>query len=287
MIRRAAPRGAKSPAQWLLISQQEHARLSHELAAAWGNERVAPLLCSATDPAAPLAGVRAEFLRAVLHHDDGWADWWASPGIDPEHGRPYSFTEMPPDDAQRIWSASIDICRAIGPLAGWVVASHFSRLQSKVDEDYEQWRPWLARVDALRADWLREWLDASTQHTPILAENCLEWLQALDWMSLWFCCLCPSRDEPMEQAEPLIVGGVAPLVGVHFTPARETTGEPSKPIGSGWVDVDPWPFKAAELVLTAEAVSVSAERRWNSASDLRKQQSPCRLAWRLAPRVQG
>src|SRR6056297_2161123 len=105
MIRRDVPLGSDAKA-WLCITQPEHARLSYVLASAWRGFL----------PNAP-ADVREELLTAILHHDDGWAAWEADPKIDPEHGRPYGFTEMPPHDAQSLWSASIDACESIGPLA--------------------------------------------------------------------------------------------------------------------------------------------------------------------------
>ncbi|MEO1497003.1 MAG: DUF3891 family protein [Planctomycetota bacterium] len=263
MIRRNHPMGAAAPEAYLLIPQQEHARLSYELAAAWGNDRVQPLVCSPREPEHPLAGARQEFLAAMLHHDDGWAEWWDNPGIDPEHNRPYSFTEMPPPDAQRLWSASIDLCREIGPLAGWVVASHFLWLQSKQDDDYHEWRPWLAGVDAERGGWLDEWLAASLAHTPDLADQCLQWLQAFDWMSLWLCCKCPAAGEPPIELEPLRVGGSDRLPAVTFTPGAEIT-------------VDPWPFASELLELETEVGRMSLPRDGASKSD--------RLRWRLSPK---
>lgn len=227
MIRRDDPVGADPPQRYLLIPQQEHARISYELAAAWGSDRVAPLVCPADEPTHPLAAVRTEFLAAVLHHDDGWAAWWENPGIDPVHNRPYSFTEMAPADAQRLWRASIDICRDIGPLAGWVVASHFSWLQSKADDDYAEWESWLAEVDAERAPWLEEWLAQSDRHTKDLADQCLAWLQAFDWMSLWLCCKCPATNESAVAIEPLKVGANDRLAEVVFTPdGRELSVKP-------------------------------------------------------------
>ncbi|MBW3541246.1 MAG: DUF3891 family protein [Planctomycetes bacterium] len=108
MIRRDAD------GQWLLISQVEHARLAGELAAVWGNEDVAAL---------PMPHA---LVPAVIRHDVGWQTWEARPTIEAAHGRPRSFTEMPMNEACRIWSRSIDCCASIDPalqLRHWLLVS--------------------------------------------------------------------------------------------------------------------------------------------------------------------
>lgn len=269
MIRRASPLGASTPDRWALIPQQAHARLSHKLAEAWGRGPFEPLLRRMPD-------ARREFLAAMLHHDDGWSDWWDAPGIDPEEGRPYAFTEMPPADAQRLWSASIDACREEGPLAGWVVAAHFSALQSKRDEDWAEWRPWIEAVDRRRAGWLADWLAASEAHTEAVAERCLAWLQAFDWMSLWLCCRCPADGEAAPDGSAVLA----------FDDDNET-GWPAfafRPSGAdGPVVVDPWPFASEALTLSTEAALVSADRRYASPEELMAAGSDTTLRWRLEP----
>lgn len=268
MIRRDWPLGADQPQRWVLIPQTEHARLSGELARAWGSGAAPPIVCPADEPGHPLAGVRDEFLAAALHHDDGWLGWSDAPAIDPEHGRPVGFTEMPPPEAQRIWSESIDACRAIGPLAGWVVAAHFSALQSKRDDDYHLWVDWLAEVDARREGWLAEWLGSSEHHTPGLADRCLAWLQSLDWISLWLCCVCPVLPKDAAPHKPLLVGGdQTGWPEVAFTPQGDT------------IRVSPWPFAAAGLTLSVAARSVPAQpTRPGEPAD----EQPAPITWRLA-----
>lgn len=91
MIRR------ESEKSWVLISQVDHAVISAEVAAAWGNDAVHAL---------PL---RNELLRAIRLHDDGWPSWEAWPSVDPKTGVPRDFTEMPMAEAAAIWSRSIDV----------------------------------------------------------------------------------------------------------------------------------------------------------------------------------
>lgn len=273
MIRRGQPLGDDAPRRWVLIPQSEHARLSHELAATWGGATVEPLFCEAHADKDPLAPARREFLAAALRHDDGWREWWANPAIDPEHGRPYAFTEMPPADAQRLWSASIEACREEGPLAGWVVASHFSALQSKRDHDWPEWRPWIERVDRERAAWLEEWVDLAVPHTVELANRTLAWLQAFDWMSLWLCCRCPAEGDAEVAAPPVLeLDGATP----GWSPTRWSA------LGrSGRVVVAPWPFTTPSLELAVSARAVAAEHRYANADELFAEAEPRELRWRL------
>lgn len=287
MIRRDWPLGKEKPENWLLIKQTVHARLSLELAQAWGGAAVPPVFCADDELDHPLAPSRQEFLQAVLHHDDGWQEWGEQPHIDPKRHRPYGFTEMPTVDSQRIWSDSIRQCVELGPLAGWVVASHFSALQSKLDDDYTAWIDWLRPVDAERAGWLAEWIAQSDSHTEPLAQQSLGWLQAFDWMSLWLCCQCPVAAADA-LCEPLVVGGdsLGGMTGwseITFTPLVARTAE-------DWqqVRVSPWPFAVEQVLLEAEADLVPA-RHYETAADssvtegLAGKAMATRVGWLLVP----
>lgn len=185
MIRRnlASVRGE---ACWALISQIEHARLSGVLA-----RRLTTLQGSADD--------RRQTLAAIDRHDNGWADYDARPMLD-EQGRPRSFMEMPLDDSLAIWTASVDQAEAIGPLAGWLVAGHFARLLGHSDRLAEaasasRWQQTMARR---RDQWQSEW-----GGEPATAEKALDWLQALDAVSLWICGQCAAAgDRSDSSSEP-------------------------------------------------------------------------------------
>lgn len=93
MIRRDTEAG------WILISQVDHAHLAAEIAGVWGNDRITHL---------PEIDC---LLPAIRDHDDGWQEWERLPDIHPESHFPRNFTEMPPEDATRIWTRSIELCR--------------------------------------------------------------------------------------------------------------------------------------------------------------------------------
>lgn len=264
MIRRNVPLGDHAegvPHDWLLVSQIEHARLSHTLAAAWRG-----LLPAASDAA------REEFLAAVLHHDDGWDDWRTAPKLDPKHGRPYGFTEMPSDEGQAIWAKSIDACEAIGPLAGWVVASHFIQLQSKRDDDFPEWAAWLGEQDRRRAAWLDAWTSRHPANTQAVAEECLFLLREFDWLSLWLCCRAPidARDpvEAMELGSWQGAGGSPGFGPFTLSPKGAV------------IELNPWPFATPTLDLVVNAQRCPAAV-YQSARELNAVAT--RAAWRLAP----
>lgn len=257
MIRRDLPRGAEPPKRWLLISQPDHAKLSFELAQAWASdERELP------------PELRQEFLEAVLHHDDGWLEWsWQ---IDPAEQRFYSFTEMPTDQTERIWTDSINACRRRGVLAGWVVASHFVALGERHDEGERS--DWLATTETLRGEWLAEWLAKSATHTIELADRCLAQLQAFDWMSLWLCCQCPAQSGD-RLIEPLRIGDDATgWPAINFTPRVAADG-------AFQVEVSPWPFQPSSLELRVTAASIPVDNYDSQA--FKSQAEPINLAWQL------
>ena len=274
MIRRDWPLGVEASSHWLLIGQPEHALLSWEMARVWGGEGIAPIVCPHDEADHPLADVRRELLLAIQEHDAGWAGYLDHPAMDPEKGRPYNFMKMPPAVVQPMWSDSITACRELGPMAGWAVASHFSALQSKLDDDYHLWKPWLAKVDVDRAEWLAEWLAASPHHTRDVATQCLAWLQAFDWMSLWFCCYSPAEGETTDQKiEPMSLDtlpGQQGSVRFQFHPKRNV------------VQISPWPFVVSELKLRAPVLKVPVGN-YASVEELLEQAVNAEVIWRLVP----
>jgi hypothetical protein len=227
----------KGQADWLLISQVDHARLSGELAEHW---------CGVTAQAGsallPLVA-REELLPAIYHHDDGWADWEQAPQVDFQTGRPLTFTEMPLPLALQIWRGSIARALQIGPLAAWVVASHFTALLGRSHEAQQPLAvAWLGEFELLRNYWLRTWATAHpAQHTLEQAETALHQLQLFDLLSLWLCMA--ERTEAHELATP----GEAPLT---LTPLPH----------SDLITMRPWPLavKELELSVTGRLVPVRA-----------------------------
>ena len=226
MIRRDVIRPGR-PDCWMLISQVAHARLSYELAREWQQGGVAPL-----EP-------RDEVLQAVLHHDDGWAEWERSPDVDSKLGRPLSFLEMPIDEAVDIWWRSIAVAQSVGPVAAYLVSAHFSALVERAHDAHLANPHWLELVDSflqrqarMRGQWLSAWqsearTDLDDVEAHYLAQRGLKQLQLFDALSLWFCMA--ERSEPVTFDTP----DGPPITWNPVSPAEVT--------------VDPWPWPRPEL----------------------------------------
>ncbi len=117
MIRRDALTADSSPG-WILIPQIAHAHLAGDLADAWHFDRFDEMAL-------------ADLRYAARHHDDGWAVWDESPGVD--RGLPVNFDEMRLADSLSIWERSIEISTIQAPPAGYLVAGHFGRLLARFD----------------------------------------------------------------------------------------------------------------------------------------------------------
>ena len=271
MLRRQLPL-SESADRWLLISQVEHARLSFDLARAWGREELAPVV----DVAEAGAAVRDEWLEAVYHHDDGWGSWEADPPIDPAEGRPYSFLDTPRDESLAIWRDSIHLARREGPLAGWCVAQHFmALLSSSQDAELPLARDWLAEMEQLSGEWLGGWLESHAHQGSEVAQRCLRGLQWFDWLSLWFCLECPGASEDAEVTFQEAATTWANESTVRFLPAAtQARGEPRR------VVVTPWPFATDELRVGVLGYALPV-RRYQAHDELIERRVPYPLSWHL------
>ncbi len=272
MIRRDI-RLADGSAEWMLISQIEHARISAELA----SQCVSCFGANATLTTLP--AVRDEVLEAILHHDDGWAEWEKCPRLDPKHGRPLAFTEIGPAEATAVWTRSIDAAEAIGPLAAWIVAGHFLRLAKHSDamQTNPQIAAWREQSAARRAVWLDAWQSADpVLHTRALAGEALQWLWTFDEVSLWLCCTCSRAGHAIPCApEPFCAGRGTPIemellaVGVELATAV------------------PWRLAVREIKVAAAGQVVPAAP-FGSPAELLASAAPRKLRWLLIPaRIHG
>lgn len=247
---------------WLLIDQIEHARLAGTLAQHWQLGQILP------------ERVRAEWLQAVLHHDDGWASWDAQPGVDPRNGRPINFNEMPTAESTAIWRRSI--AAACGPLAEYAVAGHFRALLLRFDS----WRKadanarqageqFLQFADATLATALAAWQSPAEGLTVHVAERALHLLQFFDALSLWLCC--EPRVAPQTFAPPR-------LTAVVFDPVHDSARGADQP---SVFAARPWPFavKDLELSLTAWSIPAFPDARFRLENTNTSRRLP--LTWQL------
>jgi len=280
MIRRDVWLTDGSPA-WALISQIEHARISASLAShclpsfSSTPERAGSSPTPANHAQHPLP---QEILTAIERHDDGWAEWERSPRLDPQLGRPLSFTELDAAEAVAIWDKSIDAAAEIGALAATMVAGHFLRLLAhsdhlRRDAPCDAWR---RRTADRRDAWLDQWqaLDPA-RHTPAVAAEALQWLWTFDEISLWLCLNCPAAGESDRTPAATYLAGRATNLEMKLSAAA----------GQGGVALArPWRFDAASIDVGVAGL-VAPARRYASSQQLLAAARPCRLDWRLSNEV--
>jgi hypothetical protein len=259
MIRRDI-RLADGAAGWMLISQIEHARVSAELAAQCTVDLYAAL--------------RDEVLAAIRHHDDGWAAWERNPRLDPERGKPLSFTEIEPAEAIAIWNGSIAAAEsAAGALAAWLVAGHFMRLVERSEDARAapDLLAWQEQTAARRAAWLATWRARDLQMSlATAAEAALQWVWTFDEVSLWLCCTCqPDRPIPCAP-EPYRAGQGTPLE-MELNPSAD-----------GAATITPWRFGPDPVAVAIDGCTVPVAR-YRTAEELWAAAVPQRITWRLAP----
>lgn len=94
---------------FLLVEQHEHAVVSGVFARHWAGE-IRP---------------RDAVLHAVANHDVGWKELDAEVRWNPATGRPYSFTDYPPEPKFRAYTRGLDLVEGQNPYAGYLCSRHY------------------------------------------------------------------------------------------------------------------------------------------------------------------
>ncbi len=212
----------------ILIAQTDHAKLSGQCAAHWGNRNFAPLQ--------PYEAV----VRAAMFHDSGWYDYEASPSTAPDTGRPLNFMQVAWGKPQRrAFEWAIDWMTRIDPYSGLLVSKHRTGLQrgrydkvahpkffntQNLPEDNEDF---LARNEAAQAEQLRNFDEREFWINYQL-------LQAFDFISLFLC----NKDVVDDYIEP-----VPTSYDGKSAPIRLTV----KTIEGPKIEIDPFPFDVNPL----------------------------------------
>lgn len=120
----------------LLITQPDHAALAGRIMESWAADDF---------PASPR---RAEILRAIAEHDNGWCDVDAAPLVNPATGTFLDFIHAPDDVRQGVWPRGVDSL-AHTPYAAALVAQHALEIYARYRTD-PAWQPFFARMEAAR-----------------------------------------------------------------------------------------------------------------------------------------
>jgi hypothetical protein len=212
----------------VLVNQTDHAKVSGQCAAHWGNARFAR--------PTPYEAV----VRAAMFHDSGWYDYEASPAIAADTGKPLNFMQVTWGKPQRrAFEWAIDWLTRIDPYAGLLLSKHRTGLQrgryQKVDhpkafnaqnlpEDNEDF---LARNEAAQAEQLRNFDQAEFWTNYQL-------LQTFDFISLFLC----NKDVIDDYIEPVPTSYDGKTAPVRLT---------LKTVQGTRISVDPFPFDVDPL----------------------------------------
>lgn len=128
--------------QLILITQQEHARLSAELMSRWRRNGF---------PAHPRRDV---ILLATREHDGGWADLDEAPLVDERTGRVLDFIQAPDHIRQSVWPRGIERLSA-EPYAAALVAQHALNIYRDNRPD-PAWAPFFEHMEDLRTRFLAQ-----------------------------------------------------------------------------------------------------------------------------------
>jgi Protein of unknown function (DUF3891) len=212
----------------ILTAQTDHAKLSGQCAAHWGNDEFAR--------PQPYEAV----VRAAMFHDSGWYDYEANPTVATDTGKPLNFMQVIWGKPQRrAFEWAIDWMTQIDPYSGLLLSKHRTGLQrgrygkmlqpkmfntQNLPEDNEDF---LARNETAQAASLGNYDEGEFWTNYQL-------LQAFDFISLFLC----NKDVLDDVIEP-----VPTSYDGKTQPARLTL----KTLESTTIAVDPFPFDTDRL----------------------------------------
>ena len=223
----------------IAITQPAHARLSGQLARAWGNE-----LFGAIIPG-------EEVCLGAEQHDIGHTAWEQAPALNPQTGLPFSFLEMSRQMHVQIWSSAARLVLPQGRYAALLVSLHGTGLYEYYDaaratpEDAQAVENYLAQERAFQEELLLS-LRADPYYGPYTTDEAVarnrRLVQVWDALSLFICF---GRKQERSWSEIPTATGTSTLT---LTPSE---GDLTR------ITVTPWPFQGKQVILVYEGRSLN------------------------------
>jgi hypothetical protein len=229
----------------IVATQEDHAELSAQFAAHWGNERFSQLRPYKT------------MVFATTFHDSGYREFEGNPPINTAKGRPYAHREdVPGFEATELaaYSRNADWVGSHDPYAGLIVSMHRTGLwhnrYNVFTEPAGRLRERSPEVQAVKKD-----LEAKQEKTKQtlaakspgfedeLAYN-YRALQIYDLLSLYFCCDGYATEDTFKEYK------IAPVRVAYDS--NETVELRVVPNGN-CVRFDPYPFDISPLQVSVRA----------------------------------
>lgn len=252
-----------------LSTQEDHAELSAQFAAHWGNKDFARLRPYHT------------MVFATTYHDSGFRSWEGHPPINMEKGRPYGHRETPfSPERFEAHARNVEWIGAKDPYAGLIVSTHHTGLSqyryqtiTSPKGTYRSGprRPEIqAFIDEQEA-WQKEQKKSLGGESPKFNDELwfnYRLLQIYDLLSLYFCCDGYKEDRLKEDL-------IAPVPVAYGS--NEEVNLRIIPTGANSVQMDPYPFDRSPLQISVRARTMTAG---GFASE-----DECREAYFKAPRI--
>jgi hypothetical protein len=232
-------------------TQEDHAELSAQFAAHWGNERFSQLRPYKT------------MVFATTFHDSGYREFEGNPPINVQKGRPYAHREeVPSFEAIELtaYARNVDWVRSHDPYAGLLVSMHrtglwqnrynvFTQPSMRLRERSPQVHAVKKELERKQEQYKQELAAGNPGFENELAYN-YRALQIFDLLSLYFCCDGYASDSQFKEYS------IAP-VRVAYDSAEEVELR-IVPDGNA-VRFDPYPFDVSPLRVSVRARMLSIE----------------------------
>ena len=231
-------------------TQEDHAELSAQFAAHWGNKDFARLRPYDT------------MVFATTYHDSGYREWEGNPPMNVEKGRPYAHREeIPSFEAVelRAYARNIDWVSSQDRYAGLLVSMHrtglwqnryqtFTSPKGRLRERSAEIKTALQKFEAQQQEMKQTLGGGSPSFDNELWFN-YRALQIYDLLSLYFCCDGYADDSHFKEER------LAPIRLSYDSPAEVELR--IVPNGVRAVKMEPYPFDVSPLTVSARGRIIS------------------------------
>lgn len=237
----------------IISTQEDHAELSAQFAAHWGNRRFSSLRPYST------------MVLATTYHDSGYREWEGNPPINVVKGRPYAHREEIPGFEPielKSYAKNVKWLQSQDPYAALLVSMHrtglwhnrygvFTQPQGRLRERSAEIQAAKKAMEANQETEKKSLAAGNPQFEDELRFN-YRALQIYDLLSLYFCCDGYATDREFKEY------AIAP-VRVSYD-SKEEVELKIVPNGSGSVKMTPYPFDVSPLRVSVRARTVVAPR---------------------------
>ena len=240
-------------------SQEDHAELSAQFAAHWGNGRFSKLRPYQT------------MVFATTYHDSGYREWEGNPPMNVEKGRPYAHREDIPSFESvelKAYAKNVDWLSSQDPYACLLVSMHrtglwhnryniFTEPTGKLRERSQAVQNAKKEMEAKQEKLKKTFAAQNPGFANELAYNYMA-LQIFDLLSLYFCCDGYASEDQFKEYS------IAP-VRLSYD-SDETVRLTIRPSGVGSVIMDPYPFDVSPMRFSARARIVASTKEKSEAA---------------------